>query len=688
MSSPSHGSTSAVGNSAAAASNNENAASVTSRVAKGTQEALHSTNNAPVTSVGNGSSVDESRSLNAGQQHAVSLDSHTGGSSSQTLRKKPPTTTAKVTHQSQDHTVSNGTHSNQQGAASHLEKDQRVERNESISVSSTGHERDSGARERRSILDSRNPDDAGALLNVPTKCENAVSTDVAVSLERQRSMPENSRLHDSVAGPERDVQVAQAISTPPGQVALPNSTICVEQGKVVSQISSVASQGSAQLGDSSLSQPAEIVEGTAVVRVMGIPAGDLQASEMNVSTTGTVPQSQMNLLQTTIAPCGATVVGMVGTTPIVRLPENSTRVVTKKRGRFKVFQPVIDIAAIASTGSSPNTSTDPPPAMDPQGSSVQVAKVPEGSVATDAVGAAQSSNQPLLPPSTQGKHQTFEGTGAPVVKRKGRFFVTNLKDPGLIAININPQVVTGVPVQTLVAPTSAPATQGTVECYQTAQTYMQTMAPTAVVAPGPPDAHRSMAIDSHSFNNCSVAPSTVHMPQQNHSPQQVQYQQPGAYIPAQYHIDYNAQQQAAQTQQPAISQQNAMLPNLHTEGRPTDTSDVKDIPERAANVADRSGDHSEASRNHKLLSRRYQSVPKSSRDDHLTPTGLGKVFHFLDQMRIEVSQADKTIKTLQGDIRLLVSCEIVSGRKLLQLLTVDSDVHNRKRRTRNLKQRQ
>ena len=38
----------------------------------------------------------------------------------------------------------------------------------------------------------------------------------------------------------------------------------------------------------------------------------------------------------------------------------------------------------------------------------------------------------------------------------------------------------------------------------------------------------------------------------------------------------------------------------------------------------------------------------------LSSVGLGKVFYFLEQMKVEVTEADRTIKTLQTDMKLLV----------------------------------
>lgn len=42
------------------------------------------------------------------------------------------------------------------------------------------------------------------------------------------------------------------------------------------------------------------------------------------------------------------------------------------------------------------------------------------------------------------------------------------------------------------------------------------------------------------------------------------------------------------------------------------------------------------------------------------PGGMGKMFHFLDQLRLEITEADKMIKSLQSDVKFLVSEDLHS----------------------------
>ena len=54
------------------------------------------------------------------------------------------------------------------------------------------------------------------------------------------------------------------------------------------------------------------------------------------------------------------------------------------------------------------------------------------------------------------------------------------------------------------------------------------------------------------------------------------------------------------------------------------------------------------------LLRKSASVPRSNNAGVGGEAGLGKVFYFLEQMRLEVTEADRTIKSLQSDAKFLV----------------------------------
>ena len=562
---------------------------------------------------------------------------------------KTPSLPPKFTQQSQDQIISN------ESRTITFENCHSVEVHTSTSVPTTGHDRDAIANNQEPNINERKQNEDVKPLNaqIPTNSENLGTLDAPVALELQHSLIENNGGHASVAGHQLDEQVAHARSDPLQQVHISEPAVIASEASIAPTISSGPSQQLVQLGDSDSLRHTPVVVGIPVIK--GVPAGDTSApSAMAPSSIESATQSQVNLLQPMVAPQGVTVVGMVGTTPIVRLPEISKNVVTKKRGRFKVFQPVIDVAPIDPTSSSQLMTTETPAGtILSNNPNVNVASAQDATFETGPNVATQS-NQSAVPLNNQENPQTFEGTGDPVVKRKGRFFVSNLKDPGLIAM----QVVNGVPTSVM------SGTQATVESYQVTSSYVQNNSPTMVVAPDPSDAHHAAAMTTPSVNNGSVTSSNVPMLQQNQSQPQVQYDHlvvqqdhPAVYIQEPYYLVHNARY-AVETQQSGFSQPNAIVPtgidatNCHSQVESTEAK-VSGPPERADNAADRLKDQAED--NHKPQARRHQSLSKSERDEHVAPSGLGKVFHFLDQMRIEVTQADKMIKTLQADTRLLVS---------------------------------
>jgi hypothetical protein len=544
-------------------------------------------------------------------------------------------------------------------AASLPENDQiQLDENKLKTLPSNAHEKNSSTDKGQPIVDAGNPGDGTTNLEMHTQrvSENRGFPDAPVSQKSQNVSVGTSRPDNAfVGGGENVVHVTSARSQ---QRNLSDPTTMMQQDTYISQqIPGTGQQLVPAIDVASIRHPA-IVEGTPVLRVVGIPVADNTALASTAAEN--VTQSQLNLVHTVVAPEGATVVGMVGTTPVVRLPDASTRVVTKKKGRFKVFQPVIDVVPIDPTSSSPSGPTQAPTEMALTDPNMPAVGGQETTIGTDPEPAILI-NQPPLPSSNPDEPQTFEGTGAPVVKRKGRFFVTNLKDPAVIAINIQPQVVNGVQIS------NVPVTQTTVESYQVTSTYVQNSMPNAFAAPGPVDAYQSVATAAPSVHSQPIMLSTVPVLQQ-HQPQQlvhydhsvVSQTHPGIYVQEPLHLDHNAQH-TAEPQQSAIQQPNVIV-SSGAEGtsRQSDVffAESQVAFEKVDSASDRPRDHSDASQNHKTLARRYQSVPKSGRDEHLAPTGLGKVFHFLDQMRTEVTQADKLIKTLQAENRLLVSCGI------------------------------
>ena len=111
---------------------------------------------------------------------------------------------------------------------------------------------------------------------------------------------------------------------------------------------------------------------------------------------------------------GDQIIGMVGAIPIIKLQSGGMHYVKKKKGRFSLLQ---------ETPVMPNNS------------------VPAG--------VSSRSQSPMPPRDTSAgiaASQTFDGKSAPTVKKKGRFFVTNVKDPGSILPNLQIQATIGAVV--------------------------------------------------------------------------------------------------------------------------------------------------------------------------------------------------------------------------------------------------
>ena len=130
------------------------------------------------------------------------------------------------------------------------------------------------------------------------------------------------------------------------------------------------------------------------------------------------------------------IIGMVGAIPIIKMQGGGTHYVKEKKGRFNLLQttPVVPYVV----GVTPTTSA---------ASQIQE-DIPRHSTVASISNASTSRSQSPIPvittnSSVQTVPQTFDGKSAPTVKRKGRFVVTNVKDPGSI-IQIQTKSTPGV----------------------------------------------------------------------------------------------------------------------------------------------------------------------------------------------------------------------------------------------------
>jgi hypothetical protein len=316
------------------------------------------------------------------------------------------------------------------------------------------------------------------------------------------------------------------------------------------------------------------------------------------------------------APEGSTVVGMVGNTPIVRLPE-TRQVIKEIKGRFVVLE---DVPIFTQSDVAPVPEAAPPNHHERNLSNLSGAlNLSNPSTSTTTV----NGNNNNIP-------QTFDGTGAPVVKKKGRFYVTNLKDPGLISVSVNPPQQMGPGgVPDSAAPTSQNDTNSPPQPFgQPYQTVVVTAAgtlPAGVpqhVTYTPRTASQSISsthtVWSEQIATTAVTPPTLVVAPLT-PPGEISTPPPPPPPPP------------AITLHPPVQQQPPLPASLPAEATRSELSQT-------------------------TTSRRPATMARSpaASSGIAGQTGLGKVFYFLDQMKLEVTEADRTIKSLQMDMKFLV----------------------------------
>jgi len=251
----------------------------------------------------------------------------------------------------------------------------------------------------------------------------------------------------------------------------------------------------------------------------------------------------------------------------------------------------------------------PPSAADSQ---TNFGAPPPGGVAPAVRERASSTASSKSNVSNSANAQTFDGSGAPVVKRKGRFMVTNVKDPGLVAVPVQ-AVMTSVASQPM--DSIQTAISGGIDG--------QTFAYGAQMMMVAPAAHLSMP---QQVQNAAAPP------------------QEGSN-PAMTTVTF--QQSAGAVQPPTVAGSSGPVP-------------LPTLPaETAAGMATQhaTGEDPQAKAKPKGQPHKLSPHPNAARGSGgglAGQSGLGKVFYFLDQMRLEVTDADKTIKTLQSDMKFLV----------------------------------
>jgi hypothetical protein len=359
------------------------------------------------------------------------------------------------------------------------------------------------------------------------------------------------------------------------------------------------------------------------------------------------------------------------------------------------------------------------------------------SIALPAHGVSSSSAISQLSTGVPGAAQTFDGTGVPTVKKKGRFVVTNVKDPGRLSAPAatqqqQPQQQEQAPVTNSESTTHQQNQQQTGnQQHQSQQSqHSQHSQQNEQQQQQQPQNQQSqqqqfMAQNEQSFSTLQSngvelqqfqpymthqtlsGPAVITYSTQCLAPQQQAYQlQQYTIQGGQQYIAVEAIPQQVQLQQDIPQQMQETLPTGNQTSTPpatpgsVPTGSVNDSQWGAqATVAIPNApvpqvSHPQSGDKAKLITgavkwKSAQSKTPQSFDKGAG--GLGKVFHYLEQMKMEVTDADRTIKTLKTDMKFLVS--IVSclyyflylcARPCLTLIV---GCHHRNRRIKNGRQK-
>jgi hypothetical protein len=395
----------------------------------------------------------------------------------------------------------------------------------------------------------------------------------------------------------------------------------------------------------------------------------------------------MELHQSSLAQPQMQVIGMVGAIPIV----NQTpplHFVKKKKGRFKFSQETPTVA----TGGTNTTNTtavavggptivgviDCPSASQPPTN----AQIPSN-ISVPTPGQSLSSACSQLSATVQNP-QTFDGRSAPTVKKLGRFVVTNVKDPGSIPRRI----------QTQQAQAQSPATPTENTVQQQAplqQSQQQPINPNQISQPSQQTqaqaqnhipSQQVMGQHERSLSSIPTYIDTQQFPMVLEPPTLASYSGPGVVQQQQF---YQVQQPRGQQLPPlpppqppldTLSQTQFAVATEQAKSTPPPTpggsvsNNFVESPRKSQPIAVMPNGPVPKAPQFAEKSKAANGVPKKKpaqaqvrggkppqtidSNGMLSSVGLGKVFYFLEQMKVEVTEADRTIKTLQTDMKLLV----------------------------------
>lgn len=500
--------------------------------------------------------------------------------------------------------------------------------------------------------------------------------------------------------PQHVVETNRMPQTPPLSVDVPLQQPSDEAAQHEHSQQSQAGQSARNHDEQSQLPPQPQTQQALLYQIPGVVT--LPVGHNNMSLDGQIPQGQpsTSAAQQQIATVGDLqdqVVGMVGGIPIVKLHGGALHLVTKKKGRFKFLQesPTVPPAAVSAAESVNAASSS----GTPQAAQIPMATQGQGQLPsnlTENQSMASTFSQLTIPVSAAVTPQTFDGSNVPVVKKKGRFVVTSIRDPASLTKNMQYPSTGSLP----------PAENGVVA--QPAGQSIQDVTPQQQHANQPANPHPPQVVAQLAIPTSGEVPQN-YTPQEgvdvalkqrpsngsangNASPRPPQQQQVETAMHQQQPPPPQVQQPIQNTQPDSLHMQhqsnNQTIADAqatpssgpYMESAPQIKSNIPGPPLPAMKVAQGSPSRripTTTSLPNVPIPRMPQTTEKPSvptgpakKPTPKRPTkapqsisatgiygtvGLGKVSYFLDQMKSEVSEADRFIKHLQTDMKVLVS---------------------------------
>jgi hypothetical protein len=377
-----------------------------------------------------------------------------------------------------------------------------------------------------------------------------------------------------------------------------------------------------------------------------------------VYTTATPAAPIAQLQYATVAPAqnGGGILAGTTATPIVKMQGTNDQVVKKKKGRFQLLAQETG----ASTTPTNNNAAQPGNgAVDPPAGSMPMQTNVNGNRERGS-----SNNSGVSNPQ-----RTFDGTSAPMIKKKGRFVVTNVKDPEPIDAQAQgherSQSVPGLPLH---VPVTSPMASKQLAMPPSGN-HATDQAQQSFTDSAPP-------VYQHVTMMSAVVP-PGHVIQQQQ--QQQQQQQPIMYVAAPQPGNAYPQTTTYTLQQHPVMVMAPPAPVAHMNHYSNDNLPSVGAPTQQPPTASVAASAAEDARTAANIKAKAQKDRKATSAPRNSEAGLGKVFYFLEQMRLEVAEADRTIKSLQIDAKFLVSSPLLSalaGRELMHSLFSDGFAYN------------